>query len=66
MVTFFGKLSVEQSLESLKEMLSTNMRQNLQIVVKIATKYVEQLGATNLINLFETYKTFEGMFINSK
>ncbi|TPX47357.1 hypothetical protein SeMB42_g00049 [Synchytrium endobioticum] len=61
-VNFFGRLSVEQSLECLKEMLSNNIRQNLQIVVQVATKYSEQLGASNLISLFESFKTFEGLY----
>ncbi|TPX38293.1 hypothetical protein SmJEL517_g00095 [Synchytrium microbalum] len=61
-VNFFGRLSVEQSLECLKEMLTNNIRQNLQIVVQVATKYSEQLGASNLITLFESYKTFEGLY----
>ncbi|KAI8915232.1 hypothetical protein DFJ77DRAFT_461771 [Powellomyces hirtus] len=61
-VNFFGRLSVEQSLESLKEMLSNNIRQNLQIVVQVATKYSEQLGPKNLIDMFESYKSFEGLY----
>ncbi|KAI8818504.1 uncharacterized protein EV422DRAFT_537294 [Fimicolochytrium jonesii] len=61
-VNFFGRLSVEQSIESLKEMLNNNIRQNLQIVVKIATKYSEQLGPKNLIDMFESYKSFEGLY----
>ncbi|KAI9006215.1 clathrin D6 coat As full-length triskelion [Gaertneriomyces semiglobifer] len=61
-VNFFGRLSVEQSLECLKEMLNSNMRQNLQIVVQIATKYSEQLGPKNLIEMFENFKSFEGLY----
>ncbi|KAF9365590.1 hypothetical protein BGX34_009416 [Mortierella sp. NVP85] len=61
-VTYFGQLSVEQSLECLREMLNANMRQNLQVVVQVATKYSEQLGPSNLIELFESYKTFEGLY----
>ncbi|KAI9094637.1 hypothetical protein DFS34DRAFT_628550 [Phlyctochytrium arcticum] len=61
-VSFFGRLSVEQSLECLKEMLTNNMRQNLQIVVQIATKYSEQLGAKNLIEMFEDFKSSEGLY----
>ncbi|KAJ3382198.1 hypothetical protein HDU84_004560 [Entophlyctis sp. JEL0112] len=61
-IAFFGRLSVDQSLECLKEMLSNNIRQNLQIVVQVATKYSEQLGAANLINLFESQKTSEGLY----
>ncbi|KAG0326315.1 hypothetical protein BGZ99_009753 [Dissophora globulifera] len=61
-VAYFGRLSVENSLECLREMLNVNMRQNLQIVVQVATKYSEQLGASHLIELFESYKTFEGLY----
>lgn len=61
-VTYFGRLSVEQSLDCLKEMLSANIRQNLQVVVQIATKYSEQLGPAALIAMFESYKSFEGLY----
>ncbi|KAG9319692.1 hypothetical protein KVV02_006937 [Mortierella alpina] len=61
-IAYFGRLSVEQSLECLREMLNVNMRQNLQIVVQVATKYSDQLGASKLIELFESYKTFEGLY----
>ncbi|KAJ1507724.1 hypothetical protein HMI54_001426 [Coelomomyces lativittatus] len=61
-VTYFGRLSVEQSLECLKEMMTVNLRQNLQICVQIAIKYSEQLGPSKLIQLFEQFKTFEGLY----
>ncbi|CAJ0571334.1 unnamed protein product, partial [Mesorhabditis spiculigera] len=62
LINYFGSLSVEDSLECLKAMLSTNIRQNLQIVVKIASKYNEQLGTAALIDLFESFKTYEGLY----
>lgn len=62
LVNFFGTLSVEDSLECLKAMLTANMRQNLQICVQIATKYHEQLTTKALIDLFESFKTYEGLF----
>lgn len=43
-------------------MLTNNMRQNLQIVVQIAAKYSEQLGPSTLIQLFESFNTFEGLY----
>ncbi|KAI8917358.1 hypothetical protein BC831DRAFT_485343 [Entophlyctis helioformis] len=61
-ITYFGRLSVEQTLECLKEMLANNIRQNLQIVVKVATKFSEQIGPSSLIALFENNKTFEGLY----
>ncbi|KAL8349464.1 hypothetical protein RB598_005038 [Gaeumannomyces tritici] len=61
-VNFFGKLSVEQSLDCLDAMMKHNIRQNLQSVVQVATKYSDLLGPTHLIDLFEKYKTAEGLF----
>lgn len=62
LVNYFGSLSVDDSLECLKAMLTANIRQNLQVCVKIASKYHEQLTATALIDLFESFKSFEGLF----
>ncbi|KAH7368368.1 clathrin heavy chain [Plectosphaerella cucumerina] len=59
---FFGKLSVEQSLDCLDAMLKHNIRQNLQAVVTVATKYSDLLGAVRIIDMFEKYKTAEGLF----
>lgn len=62
LVNYFGRLSIEQSVECLKEMLNANIRQNLQIVVQIASKYTEQIGAVPLIEMFEQFKSFEGLY----
>lgn len=62
LVNYFGSLSVEDSIECLKAMLSHNIRQNLQICVQVATKYHEQLTTTALIDLFESFKSYEGLF----
>ncbi|ORY66519.1 uncharacterized protein BCR38DRAFT_484132 [Pseudomassariella vexata] len=62
LVNFFGQLSVEQSLDCLDAMMKVNIRQNLQSVVQVATKYSDLLGPTRLIDLFEKYKTFEGLY----
>ena len=62
LVGFSGTLSVEDSLECLKAMLQANIRQNLQVCVQVATKYHEQLTTNSLIDLFESFKSFEGLF----
>jgi clathrin heavy chain len=59
---YFGRLSLEQSLDCLDAMLKSNIRQNLGAVVQIATKFSDLLGAVRLIDLFEKYKTAEGLF----
>jgi len=60
-VNYFGSLSVEDSLECLKAMLQANIRQNLQVCVQIATKYHEQLTTTALTEIFESFKSYEGI-----
>jgi len=62
LVNYFGSLSVEDSIECLRAMLTNNIRQNLQICVQVATKYHEQLTTTALIDLFESFKSYEGLF----
>lgn len=64
LVNFFGSLSVEDSLECLRAMLSANIRQNLQICVQVASKYHEQLSTQSLTELFESFKSFEGKGCN--
>lgn len=61
-MNYFGRLNVQDSIECLKAMLQANLRQNLQIVVQIATKYCEQLTTQALIELFESFKSYEGLF----
>ena len=46
----------------MNEMLRINIRQNLQVVVQIATKYSDILGPVKLIEMFESFKSFEGMW----
>eukprot|EP00111_Clytia_hemisphaerica_P010235 TCONS_00029917-protein len=62
LVNYFGTLSVEDSIECVRQMLTHNIRQNLQICVQIASKYHEQLTTTALIEIFESFKSFEGLF----
>ena len=44
------------------EMLRINIRQNLQAVIQIATKYSDILGPVKLIEMFESFKSFEGNY----
>ncbi|XP_037543646.1 clathrin heavy chain 1-like [Nematolebias whitei] len=49
-------------MECLRAMLSANIRQNLQICVQVASKYHEQLTTQALTEIFESFKSFEGLF----
>ena len=44
----------------MQEMLHVDIRQNLQVVIQIATKYSDILGPVKLVEMFESFKTFEG------
>ena len=62
LTSYFGRLSLEQSLDCLNEMLKSNIRQNLQAVLAICTKYSDLLGPNRIIELFERYRTAEGLY----
>lgn len=61
-MTYFGSLSPEVSIDCLNHMLATNIRVNLNLVVQICQKYHEQLGAAALIEMLERHKTSEGVY----
>merc|ERR1719284_1972462 len=58
---FFGRLPPEVGLECLYDMLRHN-RQNLQVVVQVAIKYHEQIGAGKIVTMFESFGSNEGVF----
>ena len=62
LVEFFGTLSPEWALACLKEMLAVNVQQNLQLVVQIAKEYTEQIGSSGIIELLESFKSYEGLY----
>jgi len=62
LVKFFGTQPAETGIEMLHHLLRTNMRQNLQVVVQVAREYSEQLTPEKLIEMFETYNSWEGLF----
>jgi len=63
LIEWFGTLSREWALDCVKELLTVNMRQNLQMVVNVCKEYTEQLTAESIIALLENFKTYEGLFL---
>ena len=59
---FFGTLSREWALDCLKELLTFNMRQNLQMAVNIAKEYTEQLEIHSVVKMFDKFESAEGLF----
>jgi hypothetical protein len=56
---FFGRLDKPTTLECLNDVMATNMRQNLQLVV-------HQLGSEPLVKLFAEFKSYDGLFYTSQ
>lgn len=61
LVNFFGSLTADKVVETLSEMLKNNPMSEA-LVVKVAQQYHEQLGAEELIKLFENAKAWNGLF----
>jgi clathrin heavy chain len=62
LINYFGRMSVEQSLDCMNEMLKVNLRQNLEAVVNLATKFSDLLGPNRLIEMFERHRATEGLY----
>ena len=62
LINYFGRMSVEQSLDCMNEMLKVNLRQNLESVVNLATKFSDLLGPNRLIEMFERHRATEGLY----
>merc|ERR1719375_2544113 len=61
LVAYFGRMPPEVCLECLFDLLRHN-RQNLQVTVQVAIKYNEQIGASKLVEMFESFGSHEGVF----
>ena len=57
---FFGKLGQEECLQCMYDMLKSN-RQNVQIVAKVAVKYVAKIDTKKSIEVLESFGTNEGL-----
>lgn len=62
LVEYFGTLSAEWAIDCLRVLLESNAQQNLQVVVNVAKEYTEQLTAERIIELFESHKSYHGLY----
>ncbi|TID27777.1 clathrin heavy chain [Venturia nashicola] len=62
LINYFGQLTIDLSFDCLDEMLKSNIRQNLQSVIRISQKYSDLLGPMRIIALLEKYRTAEGLY----
>lgn len=58
---FFGSMAPDTCLEILTDMLRSSS-QNLQAVVAVAIKFHTQIGTSRLIEMFEKFSSYEGIF----
>jgi clathrin heavy chain len=56
LVTYFSRLTTEQSMAYMQKMLCINIHQNLQVVIQITAMYSDILSAVKLIEMFETFE----------
>eukprot|EP00469_Lotharella_globosa_P008929 CAMPEP_0167789858 /NCGR_PEP_ID=MMETSP0111_2-20121227/10948_1 /TAXON_ID=91324 /ORGANISM="Lotharella globosa, Strain CCCM811" /LENGTH=1760 /DNA_ID=CAMNT_0007682131 /DNA_START=48 /DNA_END=5330 /DNA_ORIENTATION=+ len=59
---FFGQLSPDEAIECLTQLLKNGVRANLRIVVEIAKKWSEQFTPKALIEMFEAFSCYEGIY----
>ncbi len=58
---YLGRMSPDQCIECMGEMLKFN-RNNIQTVVNVSVQHLTKLGAGNIVKMFESVGSFEGIF----
>ncbi|KAK7199875.1 clathrin heavy chain [Novymonas esmeraldas] len=61
LVDFFGKLNKQDSIKCLED-LCANSRQNFKVIVQVATKYSDALGAVDLVDLFLEHNLYDVLY----
>ena len=60
-MNYCTQLPPETCIEVLGDLMK-NRHQNLNVVVQVAIKCHQQIGAEKLIEMFESFSSFEGVF----
>jgi clathrin heavy chain len=62
LLEYFGRMTPENCLELLRDLLKFNLQQNIRLVVEVAKKWSEYLTPDSLIAMFEEFKSFNGTY----
>jgi clathrin heavy chain len=63
LVNYLGRLTPENCLICLHELLHSNPIQNLNVVIEAASRYNQRIPLNELVKLFETYGNNNGLFM---
>lgn len=62
LLEYFGRMTPENCLECLRDLLKFNIQQNIRLVVEVAKKWSDYLKSENLIALFEQFNSPHGLY----
>ncbi|KFM22783.1 Clathrin heavy chain 1 [Auxenochlorella protothecoides] len=62
LVEYFGTLSAEWALDCLRVLLEADPAANLELVVRVAREYSEQLTVARIVALFEAAGSWDGLY----
>lgn len=62
LLEYFGRMTPENCLDCLRDLLKYNLQQNIRLVVEVAKKWNDYLTPKALIQLFEEFKSFNGIY----
>ena len=62
LLEYFGRMTPENCLDCMRDLLKYNMVQNIRLVVEVAKKWNDYLTPEKLIALFEDFKAYNGIF----
>lgn len=63
LIEYLGRMTPENCLICLHELLKHNPMQNLNVVIEAAVKYCQRIPLNELVKLFETYGSFNGLYL---
>jgi len=62
LLEYFGRMTPENCLELLRDLLKFNQQHNIRLVVEVAKKWSDYLTSEALIQMFEEFKSYTGIF----